>query len=97
YPPLLTNPSVAPPKGVSASRSGSSVTISWSPAQPSVELGYLIEARICSGGFPLDVAITTTSTSYTLSDATSCSAESYGQVRVQNKLGYSTAVKVSWP
>lgn len=97
YPPLLTNSSVAPPKGVGASRSGSSVTISWSPAQPSVELGYLIEARICSGGFPLDVAITTTNTSYTLSDATSCSADSYGQVRVQNKLGYSTAVKVSWP
>jgi len=97
YPPLLTNSSIAPPKGVGASRSGSSVTISWSPAPAAVELGYLIEARICSGGYPIDVANTTTSTSYTLTDQTSCSADSYGQVRVQNKLGYSTAVSIPWP
>ncbi|MFQ5923685.1 MAG: hypothetical protein ACE5M4_12660 [Anaerolineales bacterium] len=97
YPPLLTNSSIAPPKGVGASRSGSSVTISWSAAPPAVELGYLIEARICSGGYPIDVAYTTTNTSYTVKDDTSCSADSYGQVRVQNKLGYSTAVSISWP
>jgi hypothetical protein len=97
YPPLITNPSIAPPKGVGASRSGSSVNISWSAAPPAVELAYLIEARICSGGFPVDVAFTTTSTSYTLNDATSCSADSYGQVRVQNKLGYSNAVRIPWP
>ncbi len=97
YPPLLTNSSIAPAKGVGASRSGSSVTISWSPAPPSVELGYLIEARICSGGFPIDVAVTSTNTSYTLTDNTSCSADSYGQLRVQNKLGYSTAVSIPWP
>ncbi len=97
YPPLQTNPSVAPAKGVGANRSGSSVTISWSAAPPAVELAYLIEARICSGGFPVDVFYTTTSTSLTLTDQTSCSADSYGQVRVQNKLGYSTAVSISWP
>ena len=94
YPPLQTSPSVAPPKGMGANRSGSSVTISWSAAPPSVELAYLIEARICSGGFPVDVFFTTTSTSLTVTDQTSCSADSYGQVRVQNKLGYSTAVSI---
>jgi len=97
YPPLQTNPSVAPAKGVNANRSGSSVTISWSPAPASVQLAYLIEARICSGGFPVDVFFTTTSTSITLTDQTSCSADSYGQVRVQNKLGYSNAVSIPWP
>ena len=98
YPPLLTNPSVGPPSGVSASRSGNKVTISWSAAPPAVDLGYLIEARICTtNGYLLDVAYTTTNTSYTLTDATSCEGDSYGQVRVQNKLGYSTAVKVPWP
>lgn len=97
YPPLFTNSSIAPAKGVGASRSGSSVTISWSAAPPAVELGYLIEARICSGGFPIDVAVATTNTSYTLTDQTSCSADSYGQVRVQNKLGYSNAVSIPWP
>ena len=97
YPPLQTNSSTAPAKGVSANRSGSNVTISWSAAPPSVELGYLIEARICSSGFPFDVAFTTTSTSYVVNDETSCGPDSYGQVRVQNKLGYSTAVSIPWP
>ena len=97
YPPVITNPSIAPPKGVGANRSGSSVTISWSAAPPAVELAHLIEARICSGGFPVDVFYTTTSTSLTLTDETSCSADSYGQVRVQNKLGYSTTVSIPWP
>jgi hypothetical protein len=97
YPPLQTNPSVAPPSGVGASRSGSSVTISWAPAQPAVDLAYLIEARICTNGFLMDVVYVTTSTSYTLSDATNCSGKSYGTLRVQNKLGYSNAVSVGWP
>ncbi|MFQ5944364.1 MAG: hypothetical protein ACE5JF_12510, partial [Anaerolineales bacterium] len=85
------------PTGVSANRSGSSVTISWSPAAPAVELGYLIEARICTGGYQFDVAYTTTNTSYTVTDESGCGADSYGKVRVQNKLGYSTAVNIPWP
>lgn len=97
YPPLLTNSSISPPTGVGANRSGSSVTISWSPAAPAVELAYLIEARVCSGGYPIDVVYTTTNTSLTLTDETSCDPDSYGQVRVQNKLGYSTAVSIHWP
>lgn len=97
YPPLPTNPSVAPPSGVSAARNGSSVTISWAPAQPAVDLAYLIEARICSNGFPIDVVVVTTSTSYTLNDSTNCSSNSYGTLRVQNKLGYSNAASIGWP
>lgn len=97
YPSLPTSPSVSRPTGVSASRNGSKVTISWNPAAPAVDLAYLIEARICPGGFLLDVAFVTTNTSYTLTDATSCSGDSYGQVRVQNKLGYSTSISIAWP
>ena len=97
YPPLQTNASIAPAKGVGAGCSGSSVNISWSAAAPAVELAYFIEARICSGGFPVDVFYTTTSTSISLTDETSCGPDSYGQVRVQNKLGYSTAVSIPWP
>ena len=97
YPALPTSPSVSRPTGVSASRNGSKVTIHWNPAAPAVDLAYLIEARICSGGFLWDVANVTTNTSYTLTDETSCSGDSYGQVRVQNKLGYSTPVSISWP
>lgn len=97
YPPLQTNPSVAPPTGVGAARNGSSVTLSWSPAQPAVDLAYLIEARICANGFLVDVVFVTTNTSYVLNDSTNCGSRSYGTLRVQNKLGYSNAVSIGWP
>jgi len=97
YPPIYINPSVPAISGVKASRSGSSVTISWNPAPPSVDLGYLIEARICSGTYLMDVVYSTTNTSYTLNDKTGCSGDSYGQVRVFNKLGYGPPYKIAWP
>ena len=96
-PPLPTNPSVRPPSGVHAARSGDSVTVSWNAAAPAVELAYLIEASICSNGLVLGVVTTTSNTSLTLTDGATCKYASSGQLRVQNKLGYSTAVKISWP
>jgi hypothetical protein len=97
YPPLPTNPSVAPPTGVHAMRSGKTVTVTWNAAAPAVQLGYLIEGSVCSKGNLIDVVATTTGLSYSLTDEKTCSQPSYGQVRVQNKLGYSSAVKISWP
>ena len=98
YPQLLTHPEVPAPSGVNASRNGNKVTISWNAAPPSVDLGYLIEARICtSGGYLWDEAISTAATSYTINDYTNCSGDSYGQLRVFNKLGYSPAVSIPWP
>jgi len=96
-PPLLTNPSVRAPNGVHATRSGSSVTVIWNAAAPAVQLAYLIEASVCSNGLVLGVVVTTTNTSLTLTDGTTCKYTSSGQLRVQNKLGYSTAVKIPWP
>lgn len=97
YPQLLTNPQVEPPTGVHAVRNGDKVTISWNPAPPAIDLGYLIEARICLGAYQWDMVFSTQNTSYTINDPTTCAASSYGQVRVFNKLGYSTAVKIGWP
>jgi hypothetical protein len=97
YPPLLTNPAVPAPSGVTATRSGGNVIISWNPAPPAVGLGYLIEARVCTGAYLLDVYHQTTNTSITLSDPSGCSGDSYGQVRVFYKTGYSSAVQISWP
>jgi hypothetical protein len=62
-----------------------------------VGLGYLIEARICNGTYLLDVVYSTTNTSYTLSDKSGCSGDSYGQVRAFNKLGYGAPTKLAWP
>jgi hypothetical protein len=97
YPQVLTNSSVPSPNGVHATRSGDTVTISWSAAPPSVGLGYLIEARICLGQYQWDVYYSTQNTSYTIKDPETCGAKSYGQLRVFNKLGYSTAEKIPWP
>lgn len=97
YPTLLTHPQVGPPTGVHAQRNGDKVTVSWNPAPPAIDLGYLIEARICLGAYPWDMVFSTTNTSYTITDPTSCSTKSYGTLRVFNKLGYSTAVTIPWP
>jgi hypothetical protein len=97
FPQLLTHPDVGPPSGVSAARNGENVTVSWDAAPAAVGLGYLIEARICLGQYQWDVYYSTTNTSYTINDPESCSADSYGQLRVYNKLGYSTSVKIRWP
>jgi hypothetical protein len=94
---LYVHPDVPAPSGVTAHRSGQKVIISWNPAPPAIELAYLIEARICSGGFLYDVAYSTTNTSYTITDETSCARDSYGQLRVSNKLGYGPAVSIPWP
>ena len=84
--------------GVSASRSGDKVTISWAAAPSAPELEYLIEAIICtSNGYLLEVAYSTTAKSYTLTDTGKCEGASFGTVRVANKLGYANAVKIPWP
>lgn len=46
YPDVITHPNVPAPSGVSATRNGDNVTISWDPAPPSTGLGYLAEARV---------------------------------------------------
>ena len=85
------------PTGVNASRSGDNVVVSWAPAPPAVDLGYLIEAEICSGSYLYEVVYSTTGTSFTLPDKTGCSSKSSGVLRVFNKLGYSSAVKIPFP
>lgn len=97
YPPLYVNPDVPAPTGVRANRSGDSVIVSWNPAPAAIGLGYLVEARVCTGRYLVDVVYSTTNTSITLTDKDGCSGDSYGQVRVFNKKGYSAAVKLRWP
>ena len=97
YPALLTHPEVGAPSGVHAQRNGDKVTVSWNPAPFSVDLGYLIEARVCLGAYPWDLVFSTTNTAYTITDPKTCSTGSYGTLRVFNKLGYSTAVTIPWP
>lgn len=94
---LYIHPEVPSLKGLSASRNGNKVTITWYAAPPSVGLGYLIEASVCSGGYIVDAIYTTTNTATTLTDDSGCSRSGRGQVRVFNKLGYSSPVSIPWP
>jgi hypothetical protein len=97
YPVIYVHPSVSNPSGVKATRNGSSVTISWNAALDAIGLGYLVEARICAGSYLLDVVESTEGLSITLTDTDGCSGDSYGQVRVFDKRGYSAPVKIKWP
>lgn len=97
YPVIYVHPAVSNPSGVKAARNGSSVTISWNPAPAAIGLGYLVEARICMGSYLLDVVESTEALSITLTDKDGCSGDSYGQVRVFDKRGYSAPVKIKWP
>lgn len=92
-----TNSKVPSPKGVSASRSGNQVVVSWGAAPSAPELEYLIEATLCFNGYQDDVAYSTTNTSMTLPDDQNCSRKSFGRLYVVNKLGYSKPVDIPWP
>lgn len=91
------NPSVPSASGVHAGRSGATVTVTWSPAAPAVDLHYLVQARVCNGQYLLEVINTTTGTSYGIQDKEGCSADSSAKLFVVNKLGYSAPVSVPWP
>jgi hypothetical protein len=82
--------------GVSASRNGSKVTITWSAASPAVELHYLIRAYLCNGQYVIETIVSTQNTAITLQDKTGCSGTSSAQVFVVNKTGYASPVSVPW-
>jgi hypothetical protein len=92
-----TNGSVPPPSGVKATRSGSQVTVSWNAAPSSVDLGYLLELGICTNGLLYNTAFSTKATAFNVTDDENCGGNSFGTLRTSNKLGYSTAVNISWP
>jgi hypothetical protein len=97
YTKVPTNAAVPSPTGVTATRSGNQVIISWNAAPPALELGYLVEATVCYSGYMVEVANSTQNTTMTLQDDNNCSQASHGLVYVSNKLGYSAPVSIPWP
>lgn len=94
---LPTRADVPSPTGVSASRNGNSVRISWNPIPAAPQVGYLLELTYCFNGFLLIRAFSTTSTSFTIQDNTTCGSPSSGVLYGSNKLGYSFPVTIRWP
>ena len=91
------NSAVPSATGVSATRNGSQVTITWNAAAPAVDLHYLIIARVCTGQYVVEVVDTTKNNAYTILDQPGCSGSSSASLYVVNKKGYSSPVSVPWP
>ncbi len=89
-----------PLAGVSASRDGNQVTISWNPSSylsVDKERGYLLEVYICQNGLYFWDAIHTEKSKITLQDDNNCSQPSSGIILNAEKHGYSDPVTIPWP
>lgn len=90
---------VSIPTGVSAVRSGDTVTITWD--QVHVNLvdgrGYLLELSVCQGGAFFPMAVQTDATSYVLTDEKTCAGASGGVIFSVNTRGYTDPVDIPWP
>ena len=88
-----------PPDGVTATRDGDSVTVSWKHVNMTEDddRGYMIEANLCQGGTLVWTAVATMDISYTFTDETSCAEPSNGLLYTVEKHGYTDAVPIPWP
>ncbi|OGO26277.1 MAG: hypothetical protein A2136_09485 [Chloroflexi bacterium RBG_16_54_11] len=88
-----------PPEGVTATRDGDSVTVSWQPVNMTEDdnRGYMIEANVCQGGILVWMAVATMEPSYTFDDETTCPDESNGLLYTVEKHGYTDPVPIPWP
>ncbi|MBE9524880.1 MAG: hypothetical protein IMY76_07255 [Chloroflexi bacterium] len=91
------NSAVPSAGGVSASRNGSKVTITWSAAPPAVDLHYLVRSYLCNGQYVIETIVRTQNTTVSVQDKTGCSGTSSAQIFVVNKTGYASPVSVPWP
>ena len=88
-----------PPQGVTATRAGDSVTVSWQPVAMTEDdnRGYMIEANLCQNGNLVWLAVATMDTSYTFTDESTCSEASNGLLYTVEKHGYTEPVPIPWP
>lgn len=91
-----------PPTGVTATRNGDQVTVSWDMMNMTddKDRGYFLDVFVCQNGnllwFPASRA-TRYETSYTFTDQAGCSQPSGGYLYTVEKHGYSQPVKIPWP
>jgi len=102
YIPLPASPYYAPLSGVTASREGQEVTISWNPA--SLRAGdetasppYLVEAWVCENEQLVFTPVGSYAATVRLIDKEGCTEASHGRVYLVEKHGYTKSVEVPWP
>ncbi len=88
-----------PPTGITATRDGDSVTVSWQAVNMTEDdnRGYMIEANVCQNGNLVWMAVATMDTSYTFTDETTCTQASNGLLYTVEKHGYANPVPIPWP
>jgi hypothetical protein len=88
-----------PPQGISATRQGDSVTVSWQRVNMTEDddRGYMIEANVCLNGSLVWMAVATMDTTYTFTDETTCNEKSNSLLYTVEKHGYTASVPIPWP
>ncbi len=102
YIPLPQSPYYGPPTGVSATRNGSEVNVSWKgiqlrPGDDSEQFPYLIEAWVCSQGQLVFTPVGSYATAIKITDEAGCSEPSHGRLYAVEKHGYTRWVEIPWP
>ena len=91
-----------PPQGLSASRNGNEVTISWNQMvmTEDKDRGYFLDMFVCQNGgyiwWPVSFPNQYT-TSYTVTDDAGCNQPSRGVIYTVEKHGYSQPETIPWP
>ena len=99
---LPMSPYYGPLTGVSATRQGDEVIVSWKPlvlraGDDSEQFPYLIEAWVCEAGKIVFTPIGTYATAIKITDQPGCSTPSHARVYGVEKHGYTKWVAVPWP
>jgi hypothetical protein len=88
--------------GVSATRSGNVVTVSWNGIQlragdDSEQTPYIVEAWVCRDGEPVFEALGTYSNALEVVDEGGCEIQPHARVAAAEKHGYTPFIEVPWP
>ncbi len=99
---LPMSPYYGPLGGVTATRNGTQVTITWGQlvlraGDDSEQFPYLVEVWHCQGGQFRFEAIGTYSLAVTIEDESGCQTASHARVYGVEKHGYTRWVEVPWP
>lgn len=99
---LPKSPYYGPPGGVSASRKGDQVTVTWQPlvlraGDDSEQTPYILEAWVCQDGSLVFTPLGTFQTTLTIKDESGCAALSRARLLAAEKHGYTRPVVIDWP
>lgn len=99
---LPMSPYYGPLQGVSATRHGDEVIVSWKPlmlraGDDSEQFPYLIEAWVCQSGKIVFTPLGTYDTMVKITDQPGCLEPSHARVYGVEKHGYTRWVQVAWP